>query len=777
MSLRTRLGLIALWVAILAALGFYVAYSLRVGTDLRSFIPHATTPDQKLLMNQIGHGPGSRLLLVAIGGAGEARLAALSTGLTKALRADSRFGQVMNGDFDLSALNPKWLPYRYLFTSTFDHRRLDAAYLHRQLEQRLQDLASPAGGKLQKWLPRDPTLEVLKLAQRWTPAHAPETRDGVWFDKRGEALLVVQTKAAGFDPDAQAAAVKALRHAYHALPGSAAATLTLSGPGYFSVVISRNTRAQANWIGRLSTLGFILLLLLAYRSPSALVLAGLPIVSGALAGLAALILAFPRVNGITLAFGFTLLGVAQEYPIRLLSHRRAGTTPLESVRGLWPLLLTAIASACIAYLAFYASGVPGLQQLAVFTITGLLVAGFSTRYLLARVLPMRFIDSADAPGLARFRGFLDRLPRPRWLPWLIAVGVVLALWLAPGAFWQKSLGALTPLSHKMVATQTRLAKALGAPDARYLLLLKAQSAQGVLQLSEKIAPHMRALEKQGALADVELPSRYLPSIATQRARQARLPDRARLTRIVDKASAGMPFRKGLFKPFINDVETARHAPPVTPRMFESMPLGQRLNSMLVHQGDRWVGLATLSGVEKPAAIAALSGQTDGRVSLLDIKAASEALVSGYRVRILQALAVAAILLALTVVFALRSLRRAWHVLAPMTLATFLVLAVERLAGIEISLFHLIALILAAGLGLHYALFFERDTGDPAEQRRTLHATVVCVLAALLVFGMLVWSTIPVLRAIGLTVALGVAFHFCLSILMAPHARAARTDDG
>jgi hypothetical protein len=28
----------------------------------------------------------------------------------------------------------------------------------------------------------------------------------------------------------------------------------------------------------------------------------------------------------------------------------------------------------------------------------------------------------------------------------------------------------------------------------------------------------------------------------------------------------------------------------------------------------------------------------------------------------------------------------------------------------------------------------------------------------------------VLRAIGLTVSLGVAFHFCLSTLMAPHAR-------
>jgi predicted exporter len=41
-----------------------------------------------------------------------------------------------------------------------------------------------------------------------------------------------------------------------------------------------------------------------------------------------------------------------------------------------------------------------------------------------------------------------------------------------------------------------------------------------------------------------------------------------------------------------------------------------------------------------------------------------------------------------------------------------------------------------------------------------------VLSAVLVFGLLATSAVPVLRAIGLTVALGVAFHFCLSIQMA-----------
>jgi predicted exporter len=316
----------------------------------------------------------------------------------------------------------------------------------------------------------------------------------------------------------------------------------------------------------------------------------------------------------------------------------------------------------------------------------------------------------------------------------------------------------------------RLRTALGAPDVRYLLILQAATPEAVLGLSEKLEPQVAALVADHAVDAIELPSRYLPSAATQRARQARLPDRGTLERSLAQASKGLPFRHDLFAPFVADVETARQLPPLTPAAFAGGPLGQRLAAMLVEREGHWLGLGTISGVHDAAALEALSSGHGDSVRVLDLKGAAESLVVSYRTRILQALLAATVLLVLTISLALRSLRRAWHVLAPMTLATFLVLAVERVAGIEISLFHLVALILAGGLGLHYALFFERDTGDPAEQRRTLHATLVCVLSALLVFGMLAWATIPVLRAIGLTVSLGVAFHFCLSILMAPHAQ-------
>jgi len=762
--------LLAVWMVALAAIGAIVAQRLRVSTDLRSFMPAPATPDQRLMMEQVGEGPGSRLLLLAIAGKSDEQLAALSQQLTASLRKDERYSQALNGSFDIASLDEQLLPYRYLLSPTLDTQAMDAPFLRDELEQRLEDLSSPAAGLLKGLLPRDPTLEVLKLAERWTPPKSPEVREGVWFSPQDEALLLVQTRAAGFDPDAQAVAIDGIHKAFDALPGHEGATLKVSGPGYFSVVANAQTRGQAEWIGRISTVGFIVLLLLAYRSIGSLLLSALPIASAALAGIAALIVLFPQVHGITLAFGFTLLGVAQEYPIRVLSHRRAGENALQSVRDLWPLLLTAIASACIAYLAFYASGVNGLKQLAVFTITGLLVAGFSTRYLLPHLLPERVHDVAGMGWLVRARRWADALPRPRWIPVLVAVATVVMLVFARGAFWQNDLSALTPLPRDLLQEDARLREALGAPDVRYLLVMEARDEQGVLALSERLQSTADALVARHAVDAIELPSRYLPSEAVQRTRQQRLPDRATLERALAEAEQGMPFQAGLFAPFVADVQKARALPPLTAERFAMSPLGQRVSAMLMPRGDHWVGLGTLSGVHDVAALQALAHGSSGAVRLLDLKETAESMVVDYRTRILHALLAATLLLVVAITVALRSVRRAWHVLAPMTLATFLVLAVERVAGVEISLFHLVALILAAGLGLHYALFFERDTGDAAEQRRTLHATLVCVLSALLVFGMLAWSSIPVLRAIGLTVSLGVAFHFCLSILMAPHAR-------
>ncbi|HVU82378.1 MAG TPA: xanthomonadin transporter, partial [Rhodanobacteraceae bacterium] len=493
MSNRARVAIWFAWLVVIAAIGWGVALHLKISSDLRDFVPPARTADQKLLLDEIGKGPGSRLLLLAISGAPQARLADLSRGLDDALAHDPAFAHVANGGNDLAEVASDLLPYRYLLSPTLDTQRFDAAYLHAQLQQRVEDLSSPAASMLEPWLRRDPTLETLKLAQRWAPSHQPKLVDGVWFSGQGEALLVAETKAAGFDPGAQAAAIASLQKHFAALPGAAQAKLVISGPGWFGVQASRHTRAEADRFGAITTVGFVLMLLLAYRSAVPIVVTALPLLSGAAVGFALLALIFGHAHGITVAFGFTLLGVAQEYPLRVFSHRRIGVETSQCVRELWPLLATAIVSVCIAYLAFFASGVAGLQQLAVFTIGGLVVAGVCTRWLVPLVVPPAKRDMAATPGLARAWHFLAHLPRPRWLPWLVAAAGIVVVVFAPGKVWQNDLSALTPIPQAELQRDARLRAELGAPDVRYLLVLRAPTAEGVLASSERIAPQMERL--------------------------------------------------------------------------------------------------------------------------------------------------------------------------------------------------------------------------------------------------------------------------------------------
>ena len=120
------------WAAGLAALGLLVERRLNVGSDLRLFLPAPATPEQRLLLDAIGEGPASRLLVVTIEGAPAEALGAASSALVATLRGDERFRFVANGDVGLDLLPEDLLPYRYLLS----RRRRDSCVRSREPPRR-----------------------------------------------------------------------------------------------------------------------------------------------------------------------------------------------------------------------------------------------------------------------------------------------------------------------------------------------------------------------------------------------------------------------------------------------------------------------------------------------------------------------------------------------------------------------------------------------------------------------------------------------------------------
>lgn len=218
MSAARRLALALAWLAVLLLAGAWLGQRLQVSGDLRKFMPAPRTPAQTLLIEEMGEGPGSRLLLVALSGADPATLAKQSQALRARLAASPRFAMVENGGEGLEAIPARLRPYRYLLSDTLDHAPLDATHLRDELQSRVEDLGSPAAALVEPLVASDPTLETLKLAEAWQPPMPPQRMYGVWFDRAGrQALLLAQTRAPGFDPDGQRAALDALHAAFAAV--------------------------------------------------------------------------------------------------------------------------------------------------------------------------------------------------------------------------------------------------------------------------------------------------------------------------------------------------------------------------------------------------------------------------------------------------------------------------------------------------------------------------------------------------------------------------------
>jgi predicted exporter len=756
--------LLAAWIGGLVALGVLVERRLEVGSDLRLFLPEPRTAEQRILLDAIGEGPASRLLVIALEGAPTEALATTSGALVEALRASAEFRFAANGDVGLESLPEELLPYRYLLSADDATRALDSTRLRAALDARARDLASPGGFALEPLIARDPTLLALALLERWQPVEEPRRELDVWFDAAGKrALLVAEATAPAFDPAGQRTALAALDEAFAATRAAPEVTLTVSGAGSFSVLMEARTRSVAQNLARWATIGMLLLLLVAYRRIGALILSALPLASAAVAGLAAVSALFGSVHGITLAFGFTLIGVAQDYPLHLLSHRRPGALPANVARGLWPTLATGVASTCVAYATFWFSGVTGLKQLAVFTVTGLAVAALSSRYLLPRLMAEGSHDYGASPRLKRLWRAIASLPRTLWAAAAVALACVGAVALAPQPFWENDLGALTPVPRDLLERDRVLRAELGTADTRHLLVVEGANLDAVLGELEALTPGLERLVASGEIGAYDHAARYVPSAAAQQARRAQLPGADALRAELEAAASGTAFRSAAFAPFLADVEAARTLPPLTFAQARALPaFGSRLDALVPEQGSAVAALVTFNGVTNAAALSTLAG---GAATLLDVRAAAESLVAAQRSHLLASLAVGALLLIAIVAFALRDRRRVARVLAPLALTTLIVVAVLQLAGVSLNLFHLISLILAAGLGLDYALFFEHAADDEAEQGRTLHAVLTCAGSTLLVFVLLALADLPVLRAIGTPVAIGVVANFVLALLL------------
>ena len=176
----------------------------------------------------------------------------------------------------------------------------------------------------------------------------------------------------------------------------------------------------------------------------------------------------------------------------------------------------------------------------------------------------------------------------------------------------------------------------------------------------------------------------------------------------------------------------------------------------------------LRGVTDASSLQQTLARLDGNIVLLDMKQESDSLYQSYVREAITLSAFGALAIALLLFISLRSVRRVAAVLLPLAAAVIIATAVVLASGQKLLIFHLVGLLLAVAVGSNYSLFFDRESNSDvheADSRRTMVSLLVANISTTIAFGMLSFSGVPVLTAIGETVAIGAFLSLLFSAVL------------
>ncbi len=676
--------------------------------------------------------------------------------------------------FDFDKALDFYRPWRDRLLTDAQRQQLQQGHpdqLAQQALTRLYQLST--GPRLTDW-----AADPLGLWQDWWLSRAAVTRvqerDGLAAlsgDGKEWVLLTYHITKPAFSVSGSTDYSDLLRAAEAAArQGDADVRVVAAGIPLHAEAAAAQANFEMNVIGWGSLAAVLLLVWLAFRSLRPIVLVGLSLAIGTAAAISATAIVFDRVHLITLVFGASLVGVAEDFGIHYFVSRQAlpRATPPSVMRHLLPGMALALATSVVAYLALGIAPFPGLRQMALFSAVGLVAAFLTVVFwfpLLDRgaLRPTR-VSSWLAQSLARWpRVRADRRTA-------LALGA-LALFIVPGIWQVRVVDDVRQLQSSppaLIEAQRLTGRLLGTPSPAQFVLVRGATPDEVLAREEAVKARWR--RPSGAAswpASWRFPTGCRPPPAN--ARTPRWPAvveaavRERVTRTLGgsiAAPAASPADAVLTLP-------AWLANPVS---------GTLRHLWLDREGSGYASVMLLRGLENPAVMSGIAAAVNtvqgaewaNRIADLSF------LLHHYRV---------------LMSCCCWPVRPAWPAAGVALWPRGLARAGAHAAGRRLqrgraglaracrcNCFRVLALALLLGVGVDYGIFLLEHPGDGVSWT----AIVLGAASTLLAFGLLALSSTPALHAFGMTMLSGVGAVWVLSPWFRPlprHASQQQAEQG
>lgn len=499
----------------------------------------------------------------------------------------------------------------------------------------------------------------------------------------------------------------------------------ISGTPVHTYLAASSASSAMSWLGILSTLLVVLVFLWVFSTLRGLLIMVLTVCCGALAAIGSAVWVYGEVHILALVFGCSLVGISTDYMVHYLVAHRDDANPRVG-RGLARSLLLGLGTSCLGYAMFYPAGIGLLGQIATVSLVGLCTAMLAIfalyPYLFAGYVPVRV-----SPALLGGMGFLQKWWRIRgWVPW----GVVLVL----GAVSVWRLNACDDLrsfykpGEELMAAERQMARLNGMAQGVCVLLVHGEHTEQVLQRQEELCTRLAAADIPATCV-----SAVVPSAKRQQQNFAAVQQLA--ARYADELPLDLP---------------QEWPGTLTPeRIFESCPAFAYLASLW----DARCGTVLVPGKYRER-LTEFAGEY---VQSVDRFAELEEHIRRWRELLMWQLG-GMLLLGMLVQLCFYGFRAALLISGPPVAGVVAVFAGLALMGQPLTLFHVLACFLVAGLGYDYAIFRAGLPRNPL----TGVAVGLSFFTTLCMFGVLAFTSFSVTHDMGVAICLGLSVAYGLS---------------
>lgn len=731
------------WTLIFAALVAHQLYlwsgGLKVESDLLELLP--SDRRDELAEDALKHlaGSASKQVVVLVSGANAAEEAKK---FSAALKTD-RLKELPLPDSAGTQLIDALMPHRDRLLTPAQRARLATEAPDDQAERAMLQLQQPMSQRIGDF--RDDPLQLFPeyLRER---AQTTKVRPVNGVLMAGEsALLRYEVTGSAMALDGDPVLQTALDGAKAAVsPGT---QVTMGGVPLFAEAASVRANAEVSTVGLGSLLAIIVIMWLAFRSPRPLILVVLSVATGVAAGLSVTSLVFGKVHLMTLVFGASLVGVAEDYGIHYFASRQAQPTVERHalLKHLTPGLFLATLTSVAGYVMLAVTPMPGLRQVALFSGTGLLAAF---------VTVLAWFPFLDAGTVKQTRfstvwaGTRRRWPALSGVSLLIFVALALgfagvgALRLQP----QDDVRGLQSSPPELLEAQKQIALAIGLPSPAQFFLVRGGDEAERLEREEALRAKLDGFIGEKKLSGYEAVSNWVPSPKVQDENRAEVLKvrEAVLTRLADELD--------------EDVPPAFASKPLKVETVLGTAVGAALKPLWLDGAN----VVLLHGPSREALAEFATLESLPGVRFVDRTGDISALMKRWRVGMTELLLGGYALIFAALWWRFRS--RSWRALVPTVVASAVALGVVGWLGEPFSLFHVLALWLLLGMGVDYGIFLLGDESDGGE---AWVAVGLGAVSTLLSFGLLAISSTQAIHAFGVTLGVGVAVVWLISPLFVP----------